>query len=525
MSLTNKLLSGIEINQNIADTAAITSLFALYQEFYLPTNIERGTDASEVHIPELTGFQILLNVTSLDQVVTWAVERQRFGLGWTPVVNGVTTGAQAINSKVWFDIYFDELITVDPTALSDKFRLKIGPDGATVWYGVAPGYIAGYWSDTTELPNSSTLAFRLLTASGDSGIDFLGNQYRHAVYQRGIDNVSTDGEESRYWFSKPNPSKFAIENLYFDLSVNSIASVVDSILIDPVTPDVYFSVYYTSEGVPGTNADEWNDKLWTRVPSTFQAKRRETHIMPTPFLARYVKIEFSHLQAKSYSPGLFQQPVRYQKHPKWVLDYFLARIAEQDSISEKFVSQRTEIRYDALDLAYNYYLDDLKQDPDGPVKLDTGQLNDLQSFLQNRTDLSDQIDNTTALKINTVMQPYQRGFLGFIAGDHTSQALELTTPREVGTIVSTIHRDAVVFEQSFPVMFFYLPARHRYREVEATFAHDRAYFVGIRQVAFLREQYTKATDTNIYIEIGGDTVNVANNDFVHNGSSLVIADG
>ncbi len=82
---------------------AITNPFALYQEFYLPTNIERGTDASEIRIPELTGFQILLNVTSLDQVVTWAVERERFGLGWTPVVNGVTTGAQAINSKVWFD--------------------------------------------------------------------------------------------------------------------------------------------------------------------------------------------------------------------------------------------------------------------------------------------------------------------------------------------------------------------------------------------------------------------------------------
>ncbi len=164
MTLANKLLSGIEINQNAATAATALTTLALHQEFYLPANIGRGTDASEVHIPELTGFQILLNVTSLTQSVTWALEREVFGAGWQPVINGVTKGAQAINSKVWFDVYFDELVTVDAAALGDKFRIKINPQvDINIWHAVAPGYIAANWPDATKLPGNATLSFRLLT--------------------------------------------------------------------------------------------------------------------------------------------------------------------------------------------------------------------------------------------------------------------------------------------------------------------------------------------------------------------------
>ncbi len=374
-----------------------------------------------------------------------------------------------------------------------------------------------------------TLAFRLLSASGDRGIDFLGNPYRNAIFQHGVENVASGSEPNAYWFSKPNPSRFAIENLYFDVSTVGSDSVIDSILIDPITPDVYFHIYYTSEGEPVTEAADWDEKLWHRVPKTFQAKTRETHVLPEPISTRYVKIEFSHLQARPYAPGIFQQPIKYLKHPKWVLDYFLARVAEQEAISNRFVASNVEVRYSTLDLAYNYYLDDLRQESDAPAQLSAGAINTLSGFFQNRTDRSDEIDAETLIKINTIMQPYRAGTTGLVGyaldGESTTQAFELPTDRDIISTVSSLNRGAVVFEQDYPVMFYYLTCRHRYREVSATLTHDRAYFAGIRQIAFLRERYTNQTDTMLYVEIGGDSVNLATSDFVRSDNSLVISSG
>jgi hypothetical protein len=80
--------------------------------------------------------------------------------------------------------------------------------------------------------------------------------------------------------------------------------------------------------------------------------------------------------------------------------------------------------------------------------------------------------------------------------------------------VSTLNRDQVVLEQDYPVMFFYLTARHKYREVQAPFSHDRAYFVGIRELSFIRQHYATATDDRLYVESNVDTANAERNDFL-----------
>lgn len=528
MSLTNKLLSGIEFAQDVATATSILSASVLYQEFYLPSDIERGTRAGEIRIPELTGFSVLLDVPIGERdtiVLDWVLEREVFGVGWIPVAEGQTIGAQDEGARVWFDVYFDNLVTVDPAALTDRFRIGVSTltTSVEIWGAPATGYPIAI--------EGRSLTFRILTASGDGGTDFLGNTYRGAIFSHTVANLSGGGgagASNTYWFSKPNPSRFAIENLYFDISEVGSESAVDSILIDPITPDVYFHVYYTSEGAPGITPADWDGKLWTRVPKTFQAKARETHVLPEPVAAKYMKIEFSHLQPKPYSPGPFQQPILYQKHPKWVLDYFLARVAEEAKVSSRFVASRVEVRYNALNLAYNYYLDDLKQEPNQPVQLNTS-TTDLKSFLQDRTDVSDQVDAATAQKITTILNPYalgSGGFSGFATdGENGLQAFELPSTFAPNSTVSSLNRDAVVFEQSYPVMFYYLTCRHRYREVSAVLSHERAYFVGIRQIAFLRERYSKATDTNLYVEIGGDTVNLAASDFVRDNNSLVIDSG
>jgi hypothetical protein len=607
MSLTNKLLSGIESNQTRADAQVVLGNTPIWQEFRLPDDIERGTSDNEILIPPLTGFSFLANVAAGTRpavVVDWTLERFLSASGWSVIAEGSTVAASAEGSKVWFDVYFDDLITVDPTMLSDVLRFKIvgrtggghvnrvvgysggfvegseerfeatlvkdvpylytAVDGtklvyvwssedskvyesvqqnlAGVWYANLPGstHIDAYRADNGSSAIAGTLAWRLLTASGDEGRDFLGNSYRHVIFQHSIGSVSTlDGDQAdRYWFSKPNPSRFAVERQYFDITdALGAPTVVDSVLVDPITPNVYFNVYYSNDGEEVVTPQEWDNKLWTRVPKTFQAKRRDTHPFPEPIRARFMKIEYSHLQPRAYQPGPFQQPIRYQKHPKWVLDYFLARLNDQRVAEDEFVARRVSVNYDALDLAYNYYLDDLRKEPALPAQFTGTGFNDLNAFLTSRTDMSDAIDAATLDRINLALNPYREGLALQIKQDDTLlNRFVATTIGSTGRegvpaqtfsfdpSVSSLNRDAVIFEQSHPVMFFYIPSRHRYREVQASFSHDRAYFVGIREVAWLRERYAAATDTAMYVEVGGDNINLARSDFVHDNTSLIISD-
>jgi hypothetical protein len=306
--------------------------------------------------------------------------------------------------------------------------------------------------------------------------------------------------------------------------VQDQATVIDRVIIDPITPGAWFSIYYSDEGDAGDNEDQWENKLWTRIPQTYRMERRETHVFPEPIKAKYIKIEFSHLQARHYAPGNFQQSIRYKKHPKWVLDYFLARVQTDAA----FLSQRVRVIYDALDLAYNYYLDDLGQEPQTTIDVNNTVTTQVTDFLRDRADASDRIDPSTLDRISLVLEPYRehpalRGYATTLLGQYAQQTVDdnadyAVERSRVGNVVnpdvSSLNRDRVVIEQNYPVMFFYLTARHKYREVEAKFSHDRAYFVGVRQVAFLRDNYMSAFDTNTYIEPAADTQNIERNEFV-----------
>lgn len=307
-------------------------------------------------------------------------------------------------------------------------------------------------------------------------------------------------------------------------SINDVSSVVDRVVIDPITPGAYFNIYYSDEGDAGLNESQWESKLWTRVPQTYRMERRETHVFPEPVRAKYVKIEFSHLQARHYAPGNFQQSIRYKKHPKWVLDFFLARMQTDSAL----LAERVTVIYDALDLAYNYYLDDLGQEPQTTVDINNTALTQVTSFLSDRSDNSDRIDIDTLNKIDLVLDPYRkhpalRGYATTLLGDYARQTVDQSADYAVegarassapSSDVSSLNRDRVVIEQNYPVMFFYLTCRHKYREIEAKFSYDRAYFAGVREIAFLRDNYMTAFDTGTYIEPAADTQNIERNEFI-----------
>jgi hypothetical protein len=563
-----------------------------YQEFYLPSNYERG-EGIQARRPDITGFQFLANVQAGVEPYAsceYVMDVYVVGEGWLSLAAGIEIGCHSDGTKVWYDVHLDTPLIVLPERLTQRFRIGIkgrtitDPTfGEVVVYdsaqGVAtigaerinvrlipykptavvvkgkPGFLVydpesklatfshqfglqavwytspnplGTHGSMSEVDDAS-MCFRLLSQSADEGADFLGNRYRSVVVKAAAESVSTvDGvTQDKFWLSKPNPSKLAVECLYFDVrDADGKATVVDSILVDPLTPGVWFNAYYSTEGAPGQTEDEWEDKLWTHVRKSFRMTRRERHVLPEPIIAKYICIEFSHLQAQVYSPGPFVQAIRYKKFPKWVLDYFLLTVSAENNSYDPLVAKSVSVKFDLLDFAYNYYQDDLRAQPLYPGDEAT-QTESIASFLAERNDISDKVDSQTLAQIKTSLDQFAShpgNFTdpGSLLGQYVASLANNRYPVEIQTInttadtrtVSSTDRTAVMKEQEWPVMFFYVTARHRYREVQASFEKDRGYFVGVKELAFTRDQYAVEHDQELYIESTGDDVNVWVNDFV-----------
>lgn len=533
-------------NQDISDRLTVSDSAWRYQDFLLPTDFERGVEGDELRFPDLTGFQLYVSTDTVEVSLDWTFDLKLFGQPWVTQRSGNITATHAEGDH-WMSVYFDKPLPINSTIAGERWRIRFRSTSGvdSVWYS-SPNPLALVGNaklyDNANSPilvggNPISICFRVLGATADEGIDFLGNRYRSVVVENGSDNVSTTSGalNEKIFLSAPQPSRFAVVSQYFDQTVDGEAQTVDSVLLDPITPDMYFHVYYSNEGDAPTTLEAWEDKLWTVVPRTYHAVKRDTYVLPEPVTAKYLKIEYSHLQAKPYTPGNFEQPIRYKKYPKWVLDYFLARTEAYRSEQASFIADRVGVVYNALTLAYDYYLDDIHQTPDAPVPIPDPSLQDLQRFLTTRTDLSDQVDSETLSKINLALRPYldqpayrskPDDYLLSTQAIAQAQSDQTDYPVERNTTTSTdvvaLRDMTVVFEQMMPVMFFYLTCRHRYREVSATFDHNRAYFAGVREIAFQREHYTVAADTGLYIETGADFINTERNDFVPGDNGLVV---
>lgn len=534
--------AGVVVNQN-QPPASDTDYYNLnnwaFQEFRLPDNYVRGVDA-EARIPDLAGFQFLTRIldgesesVAVDYTFSWYD-----GASWIELASDTVAGAPADGDRVWMNVFFKNPVPITEEMLTATFRFGIDSDDLNrVWYSApnplrALGLGARAANGTTALTRTSdsepfSFCFRILSMVADSGVDFLGNQYRAAVNVAHGDNVSTMAERDKVWKSPPLPSRFAVVSQYFDLSNDDLPAVVDNVIVDPVTPNVHFNIYYSNEGDPADTDADWENKLWTRVPQHFVATKRESHKLGVPIAARYIKIEYTHLQARSYRPSsAFSRSARYKKYPKWVLDYFLARI-EQQNLS----SGRVGVVYDALDLAYNYYLGDLNQGLDDPIDVDPAFALDTPLGADS---LADQMDPIMLQKINLSMQPFSDHPAVFaksdtLLGEYAQRVADATDyPAERSSVAQPTFDDVaaakdqeVAFENNYPIMYFHLTCRHKYREVLAKFRHDRAYYVSIREVAFLRERYDIPHDTVQYIETTGDMYNTELSDFRQDGDRLV----
>lgn len=470
-----------------------------------------GIDAAQLDVDFVEGRGEVGQAISLNR----NTGTNNVGLGWplgatdNGFVHGVPHAFGAwikATAGVTIVLYADCLVDGVPSAISAPSVIATGD-----WQYVS-------WTFTIPTGSTSGAVYLWMDSVNDTKTLIIDDM----TLWRGTDTpYPLDGDTPGVvWTGTPHESPSAE---LIEPSPDDISTVIDRVLIDPITPGAYFTVYHTEEGDPGKTAEQWENKLWIRIPQTYRMERRETHAFPEPIKAKYLKLEFSHLQAKYYAPGNFQQPVRYKKHPKWVLDYFLARLQTDNA----FLAERVQVVFDALDLAYNYYLDDLGQEPQTAIDVNNAVSDVVASFLRDRTDVSDRIDPVTLDKINLVLAPYKdhpalRGTAQTLLGEYARQTIDFNEDYSVESVrsvsvptpdVSSLNRDRVVIEQNYPVMFFYLTCRHRYREIEAKFTHDRAYFVGVREIAFLRDNYMTAYDASTYIEPAADTTNIERNEF------------
>jgi hypothetical protein len=95
------------------------------------------------------------------------------------------------------------------------------------------------------------------------GVDVLGNSFTTSLQVYGPGNVINNANS--FWQSQSNPSQFAVESLYFDISsLQGSAQTIDQIYIDPLTIGNLMHVYYSNDdSSSGTAAFGQGDIIWS----------------------------------------------------------------------------------------------------------------------------------------------------------------------------------------------------------------------------------------------------------------------
>ena len=526
--------SGVVFAQESISTGSVTS-GTVYQDFFLPSDYVRGPQSTEPLIPLLTGFQVAMQSSATNIDLGWQIDHLDATNNWNMLAAGTILQAPITNTLFWASCFASTPITINPLWLKDRFRFHATiVTNVTHLFYTAPNPLASIDVDAHHFDGSpivtggASLLFNIMALVVDGDIDILENRYRSIVIPQVVENVDSQtspGIISTAWRSRPNPSTFAIERLYADIStVDEGPTVFDTILLDPETPGVQFNVYYSSDGDPVVDTADWDNKLWTHVPAVYHATNRDTYYMPRPVTSRYVKIEFTNLQSRQYIPKS-DAPIVYDKFPSWVVLYFLLNVAATRVSEDYYIGRQQNVVFDFVNFAYQYYAQDIVQRPLNPPAVLQQVADELQTALQTST----QMDVTTLSQISQNLFPWEsapvlQGTSDFLPGvsasslGPTSQALNYPTeqgapsfsptPLSVsGNYVSSRIKDPLIAQKIQQDMFFYLTCRHAYQSVSAQFQNNRAYFAGVNELAFLRTNFSIPIDTPVYYEVFGDEQN------------------
>lgn len=395
----------------------------------------------------------------------------------------------------------------------------------------------------------------------DSGVDVLGNEYRTDLEVFDAENV-LDEDTDTFWQSQPNPSRFAVEYLYFDMREGwrigtmgwcntqildtddeiegaTMADielkfldgvVIDEIYLDPVTLGPTMNIYYSLD-----DQADWDDKMWIPITQQYTLKKG-FHSLPSPTFVKFVKLEFTALAAAPYNTLDYPdtRPIEYRKYPTWVRNYFLNIYPfqpegknTQEGIeiitidptalgfmnpTDRFSTQYSELvaHPDTYMKGESEVIDFMKETVSGVPITPTDDEIHFRAPSLFRSGVESLIDSTRALGrwVGSLESPWMV--------EITPEAL--TEPN----FQSREDLSDVPLELQYPAMYFPRKCRHGYQVVEAIRPSKIAYFVAIREISFHRRDYTVEFDEPFYIETLDDDSHIALNEFESDNFGYVV---
>lgn len=397
---------------------------------------------------------------------------------------------------------------------------------------------------------SRSLALRVWSDTGDSGRDILGNQYRYAT--RLLDSASRVLDpDSPGWMSAPRPSPEAVESLYFDVRQAQATgqqefAIIDNIRVAPRTHGVRMQVYYTRDNLHGTApklTDHWDHMLWTPVNEVYHLRRDEAIQLPHCVQASFIKLEFTNLQPMPFTVSPFPElpPVEYKRYPTWVESAF-QNAQVRRTVEDWFTQSQTPIQRRILKEIADPIQEFSYKHREFMTALSHGLLEDPRVLGSGIVDAgtSTFLDPVTGSKIRFTPNTLYRGSLVATLRDESLlnrslrarntpvvPLLREATPRvEAHSPFVSTRGDRITHSFSDLAetpMWFNRKCRHYYRTDRARF-NRKAYYVGIRDVEFRRNDYTVEHDDPIIDDNLYDDLFLDLNSFVRDGTTI-IADG
>ncbi len=371
---------------------------------------------------------------------------------------------------------------------------------------------------------SRNLVMRMWADVGDSGRDILGNKYRYAT--RLLDSASRVLDPaSPGWMSAPRPSPEAVESLYFDVrqqqgTGQNEHAVIDCIRVAPRTHGVRMHIYYSKDNLHGEApklTDHWDQMVWTPVNEVYTLRRDEVIQLPNTIKASYIKLEFTNLRPMPFAVSPFPElpPVEYKRYPTWVENLF-ENSKVRNAVEDWFVQNETpvqrrilkeiadpirEFEYKQREL-FTALSNGVFDDPRilGSGVVDPGTL----AFIDPVTNSKIKFTSNTSFRGSLLAAIRDDSLLGKAVRSRATTVEpfmreERPAPAaQRSAFVSTLgdrvtHSFSEIAETP---MWFNRRCRHFYRTDKARF-NRKAYYVGIRDVEFRRNDFTVEFDDTI----------------------------
>lgn len=362
----------------------------------------------------------------------------------------------------------------------------------------------------------------------DTGSDILGNSFRTTLKEYSPSR-SFDGQENTFWQSQANPSPFAVEALYFDISPTSDPVVIDEIYLDPVTSDCLLHIYYSTD----TEETDWDNKLWAPIPRHYLLTKGNIRL-PSPILTKYIKLEFTKLTSAPYNSIRSQSipPTRYRLFPTWVDEYIqqTRKTPPKPLIDTEIFSSVTN-NFTSIGIIQP---STTKLTPEIPITLLQFIKDNVESSVlaEYQTWQNPDTANSNELILDRIPEFYPNDLFSrslvetikdknfmtqIVIGDTGEETFIEENPllsKQLATIASANDRTLIEEEKTFPDMWFMRKSRHGYKIVESPRESQIAYYVAIREVKFYRRNQQAIHDDTNYYETFADTNNTLINTFV-----------